>query len=195
MAPAPELSVPADLAAGRRRGPVAMGPSVPGEVLLARLFTVESGVDHPIDRAIMVHVLDDRRAAMSEFWGRPVSLLEAAERYSRDRLRRAPRDAPERIRWILAMDGTGRKPSSFPDRLRWSTQRDGFAALVIEARGYLSGERPPDPCRGAAGYWGGSRGLELTSDQPRGSMRRIVCHRDQILRTYSTARTRRRRPS
>lgn len=58
-------------------------------------------------------------------------------------------------------------------------------------RQLLRGELPPDPCRGLAGHWGGGRGLEQTSDAPRGSMERIECEGDHAIEVYSTAATRR----
>jgi hypothetical protein len=161
-------------------------------LFIARLYVVESDVHRPIDRAIMVHILDDRREVLRELWGRPISLVEAADLYSSGTLRLRPRGRFGRLRWILEVDDSGVRPEAFPARWSWERFSAGFEEVLVEAAGHIAGERPPDPCEDLAGSWGGGRGLELTSDRPRASMERIVCHEDQILRTYSTARTRRR---
>lgn len=173
---------------GLRRGALIGVPS--RALFLAHLYVTESGVAKPTDRAIMVHVLDDRRAALSEHLGRPVGLVEAADRYSGGMLRRPLALRTGRLKWILALDGSDRRPVDFPNSWDWSAYNADFVDVLSDARAHLEGKRPPDPCDGLAGFWGGRGRLATTTDAPRGSMEPIVCHPDQVLRTYSTRRTR-----
>jgi len=162
-------------------------------LFLAKLYFVEVEGPREPDLAIMAHVLAYRRKMMERSWDRPVSLLEAIDRYSGGRLRLPPGARSERYRWILSLTANIEEPPpGFPDGRSWPRTLASWRQTMQHARDHVAGELPPDPCRGQAGYWGGRGRLAETTDAPRGSMEPLVCHPDQILRTYSTARTRRR---
>lgn len=161
--------------------------------LLAKLYFVEVEGPKLIDMAIMAHVLEDRRQVLESEWDRRVTLLEAIDGYSRGRLRLPPGTGPERYRWILALrPGLEEPPDAFPAGRSWPRTLASYQQVLEAARRHVAGELPPDPCDGRAGFWGGRGRLATTSDAPRGSMQPIQCHPDQLVRTYSTARTRRR---
>lgn len=194
----PVETIPASRATRRRYRGTPLLPLPPATeantaLFLAKLYFVEVEGPRPIDMAIMVHVLDYRQRALERRWDRPVSLLETIDLYSSGRLRLPPGRRPERYEWILELrPGIDAPPDAFPEGRSWERTAASWEETLAEARQHVRGHLPPDPCEGLAGYWGGRGRLAETTDAPRGTMRPIECHPDQLVRTYSTARTRRR---